>query len=117
MSLTRDQILTAQDEKRIEVDCPEWGGSVFVGTMTAAELERFETIFRRAREEKGDLPLHVRARIAAVCCRDENGKRLFTELDIPALAERSGVVLDRILDAAMNVNGIGPAVMEGMGKG
>ena len=40
--LTRDQILQANDLVTETVEVPEWGGSVFVKSLTGVERDQFE---------------------------------------------------------------------------
>src|SRR5258707_11983730 len=42
MHLSRDAILEAKDREVVEVDCPEWGGSVLVRGMSGKERDMFE---------------------------------------------------------------------------
>ena len=39
--LNKDDIIKANDRKLIEVDVPEWGGSVFLGKMNLSDLLDF----------------------------------------------------------------------------
>jgi hypothetical protein len=97
--LTRDQILQADDLPRERVECPEWGGQVFVRMLTGAERDAIETAIGR----NGDWD-HVRARFAAAFICDEHGQPLFGEHDIPALSAKSAAVLDRVFDAGQRLN-------------
>ena len=42
MTLTKDQILEANDLQSESVTVPEWGGDVLVRTMTGADRDAFE---------------------------------------------------------------------------
>jgi hypothetical protein len=100
MPLSRDQILGAEDLKREEVAVPEWGGSVFVRTMTGSERDRFEAAFVR---DKSD----TRARLAAATICDEGGRLLFAPGDIEALGRKSAAALERVFAVAMRLSRVG----------
>ncbi|MGL4463010.1 MAG: hypothetical protein ACRC1K_12745 [Planctomycetia bacterium] len=109
--LTRDQIQSASDVgRRVEVECPEWGGSVFVREISALERDRWEKqlVKRKGRRVEVDLTGgSVRARFAALVVVDPEGKPLFTASDVPMLSTKSARVLDRIWEAGHKLNGMG----------
>ena len=96
--LTRDQILSAHDLKKVKVDVPEWGGSVFVKTITATERDQFETAIYNSKKKINFA--NVRARLASLTVTDDQGKRLFTPDDISDLGKKSATALDRVFQAA-----------------
>ncbi len=98
MPLSRDSILSADDLPREEVHVPEWGGSVFVRTLTAGERDRFEGWIA------GDQFDRFRAKLAALAVCDEAGARVFTDGDVDALAAKSCKALHRVADAAYRLN-------------
>ncbi|MCG8670213.1 MAG: hypothetical protein MI867_12420 [Pseudomonadales bacterium] len=104
--LNRDQILKADDLKTEVVDVPEWGGQVRVRSLTAGERDTFEaSITDNKKSKSGVVTVNIRARIASMCIVDEENKRIFTEQDIAALGEKSGIALNRVFVAAQNLNG------------
>lgn len=105
MSLTRDQILTADDLQRQEVDVPEWGGSVYVRAMTGLERDRFETSLTNG-QDKGVNLQNIRARLVSLCAIDEEGARLFSDDDAKVLGQKSAKALDRVFDVAQRLNGL-----------
>jgi hypothetical protein len=95
--LNREQILGAQDLTRKEVEVPEWGGSVFVRQLTGGELVKLQRLL--SSDNVLDLvPLVV------MCTVDENGKRIFSDKDVEALAAKNGRVLERIATACLSIN-------------
>ena len=109
MSL-RDLILKADDLKRVPVEVPEWETTVYVRTMTGLEQDRFEVF---AKEEGG---LNVRAALLVASVCDEDGQPVFVAEDIPALGEKSGAALDRLVEVAMRLSGIGKKDMDALEK-
>ncbi len=100
--LTRDQILQANDLPRERVDVPEWGGVVYVRTMTAQERDDFEqsTLGEDGRPSMGN----IRARLAVCTVVDEDGNRLFEDGDAEALGRKSASAVNRIFEVAQRLN-------------
>lgn len=107
LSLSREDILSAKDLDLTRVEVPEWGGYVFVRTLTGAERDAFEAsvIDPRSRTPKM-LMVNVRAKLASLTVCDDTGKRLFTEEDIEALGGKSASALQRVFDIATEINAL-----------
>jgi hypothetical protein len=109
--LTRDQILSLKASLPTEeVQVPEWGGSVFVRTLTAAERDRFETLFTRGKQA------NFRALIVAFTACDADGKSLFAEEDAAAIGAMPVKPVQRIFDVAMRLNAITDADVDELEK-
>jgi hypothetical protein len=100
MALSKSAILAAEDKKMIDHEVPEWGGSVKLRVMTGTERDRFESEFVNGNKSV-DM---VRAKLVAKCLCDEEGKRIFSEAEIPTLGEKSAAVLDRLFSECMKLN-------------
>jgi hypothetical protein len=98
--LSKDAILKAEDLDTEDVEVPEWGGSVRVRGMTAAERDKFEQIM------SGENVANIRANLVARTVVDENGERLFTDADIGELGKKSAQALDRVFDASSRLSGL-----------
>lgn len=104
MALSREQILQADGHRRECVPVPEWGGDVYVRTMTGRERDRWESdALPEERDGKPNLD-NIRARLLVLTLCDETGKRLFAAEDAAALGEQPADVLDRLYDAARKLN-------------
>ena len=115
--LTRDEILGASDIKTEDVHVPEWGGTVRVKGLTAAQRDRFENASISQRGRSVDLNLaNIRARLAAMSIVDETGATIFTDADIRALGDKSAAALDRVFEACSRLNGIGEDDIEELAK-
>lgn len=109
--LDRNAILKLADEplpvERVAV--PEWGGDVFVRTLTCKERDDFEARCAPrivdGKERPGDLK-NLRGRQAALVLCDEKGKRLFTDDDAGQLGDMSVKAVERVLEAARRLNGL-----------
>lgn len=96
--LSREAILGACDLPRREVPVPEWGGTVWVRVLAAEERVAFTSL-------PDDIPLdQAMAMMVAGAAVDAEGRRMFTEADIPALRQKSFEALKRVFDAAVEFN-------------
>lgn len=111
MTLTREQILEADDLRMEEVMVPEWGGTVWVRGMSGAERSMVEeyTASHPGREA-------LRAIVTATCTRNEAGERLFTLEDVEALNDKNGAALQRVFEAASRLSSMLPAAAEKLRK-
>ena len=101
--LDRDAILKSKDlTETVEVPVPEWDGSVRLAMLNGAQREQLEDLLAKA--QKGQHNYLIRATVAALSIVGEDGARLFKDSEIPALAKKSFVALDRIFDAALALN-------------
>ena len=98
--LSKDSILNSNDIPNDVVEVPQWGGSVKVRGMTAGERDRFEDMIRT----KGLGAL--RATLAGMCIIDEDGKRLFTDIEVNKLADKSAEALDLVVEVASRLSGL-----------
>jgi len=96
--LTRDQILGLEDSKKVEVKIPEWGGSVFIKTMSSLERDSFELDFTENKKA------NFRAKLAVKTVCDENGELLFTEKDALELGRKNAAAMSRIFNEASKLN-------------
>lgn len=101
--LSRDQILEADDSKTVDVEVPEWGGTVRVKAMSGQQRDRYEIYVTENR--KSDR-IQVRAQLVALCAVDDAGKRVFTDKDVTRLGHKSAAALDRVWAAARNLSGL-----------
>lgn len=105
--LSREEILGRDDLKREEVRIPEWGGQVWVRTMTGYEKDWWEA--QNYGADADLLPyqqrlLNMRARLAAITVCDAEGVSLFTLNDIDMLTRKSAPALDRIWTVASRLS-------------
>jgi hypothetical protein len=104
--LTRDAILSCNDLETVEVQVPEWGGSVLARGLTAHEKGQFEQAMITVSGSTVNLELDSsRANLVYFGCVDENGMRLFRREDLPRLNQKSAVAMDRVADAVRKLSG------------
>jgi len=116
--LTRDQILKADDLPRELVKVPEWGGELYIATLTGADRDSYEAsiIERDAHGNVKQNFTNMRAKLVARCAVDEKGKRIFKDADIVELGFKSAAALDRCFGVASRLNAVSDEDMEGLAK-
>ena len=115
--LTRDQILNAQDIQTEEVHVSEWGGTVLVRALDGEERDALEASMIQGKGKNAQVNLkNLRAKLVARSMVDENGKRLFEDGDIPALAKKSAAALNRVYEVAQRLSGITPEDVDELTK-
>lgn len=116
MALSRDQILSAPDAAATPlkaVKVPEWGGEVFVRSLSGAERDALEASLLADRKgDKRDRLRNIRARFVVASACDENGVLLFKESDIETLGNKAAKPIDRLYAATQKLNGLSPDDVE-----
>ena len=102
MILTAEQIKKANDIKTIELNVPEWGGSVKIAEFNVKTRGEFELWVQKNKDNLASM----RERLALLVLVDEHGNKLFNEADLPILQGKNGKILDRIFEAACKLNGL-----------
>lgn len=110
MFLTRDQILQANDLPREEVQVPEWGGSIFVRSLTVGERLKLE---EKSQTESGG---HSVVRLITMAACDEHGVALFEDSDIELLRGKSARAFLRVKEAANRLNALTDRDLEDIEK-
>jgi hypothetical protein len=103
MALTKEQILKANDLKTIEIDVPEWGGSVKVQTMTGSARQQFQEALN---VPKGKLPKNMMEALLVATLIDDKGGPLFSADDVAELAKKSSLAIQRVWEVAADLNGL-----------
>ena len=106
--ISRDQFLQPMTAKPVDVPVPEFGDGcvVPVWPLTAREWTQFQTE-QQGRDGKPNAKAKlVRERLVVRCCRDDHGVSLFTDADIAAIGEQNCGIVERLVNAALEVSGI-----------
>lgn len=110
--LTREAILAVQDTAIELVAVPEWGGSVYVKSLTGRERDSFEAGLV-SHDGKNIVKYDdIRARLVSRTACDSMGKRLFTEADVYDLTKKSAAALQRVFEVAQRLSGIAEGSVE-----
>lgn len=105
MLLDKNSILDANDLKHEDVEVPEWGGTVRVRSLTAAD--RYG-LLDASLDSGGEINRQkfVLGMLAAAIV-DESGDRLFTDGEVLQLSSKSFAALDRLIPVSNRLNGLG----------
>jgi hypothetical protein len=109
--LTAQDILAVQDIKVVPVDVPEWGGRVYVRSMSGTTRERYVESIREIKgkgkkQEIKILLIESGAKLAQQTMCDKDGNLLFTPQQVRELGEKSSAALQRVIDKAAELNGL-----------
>jgi hypothetical protein len=113
MALTKDQILAADDMGLLEVQVPEWGGSVFVRVMTVGERDSYENEWM---VNKATGVNNFRSKFLQRVLCNEKGELLFSRDEVEKLAAKSAKVIGRVWEAAMRHNHLSDKDVEELAK-
>ena len=104
----RDAILNATALPTEAVDVPEWGVTVHVRTLTAAERDAYQASLVKVKKDGSveRAPDNASGRLAALAISDERGNRLFTDDDAADLGRKSAKALARVTEAAARLSGL-----------
>jgi hypothetical protein len=103
--LTKDAILQADDLEYEELEVPEWGGTVRIRALSGKERDAYEASMRQQRGKEFIANLaNIRAKLVVKCVVGEDGERLFTDQDAPAVGEKSAAALDRIFEVCARLS-------------
>lgn len=108
--LTREAILAASDLRTEDVPMPEWGGDVRLRVLTGTERDAFGKSLIGA-DGKADMSGYE-AKLLALCIVDEAGNRVFSSIDVTALAGKSAPALRRAYEVAERLNAMGSAAVD-----
>src|SRR5690554_3545198 len=116
--LSKTDILGADDIPHEDVSVPEWGGTVRVRGLTGGQRSLIEATMIAAKGQEVSVRTEafktLRERLVAACLVDESGKRLFSDKEVGALAEKSGKVLGRLFEIAQRLSGMDDDAVEEM---
>ena len=107
MVLSKANILGAQDFtiSRILVDA--WGGEVCLRPFSARLKDKIEQMSQSSAK---DIQRRAISLAGSIC--DENGKLIFVEKDIEALADKDGNAVDLVMVRILEINGLTEAELD-----
>ncbi|EFC78984.1 hypothetical protein, partial [Parafrankia sp. EUN1f] len=105
--LTRDAILAVDDRKSVDVECPEWGGTVRLRSISGAQRDQFEQscLVQKGKTRQVNMR-NARAKLIILCAVDEDGARMFSDADLALLTKKNAKPLDRLFGEAQKLCGL-----------
>lgn len=112
---SKDEILSQSSLPTEVVHVPEWGGDVWVATLSAMDGDKCTTEWtRRGKEQNFEA---CRALAVAWCVVDESGKRVFDpDTDVDKLNAQPNGVIQKLFDKACELNRFTKADQEALVK-
>lgn len=112
--LTKLQIIAANDLKTMDVDVPEWGGTVRIVAATPAVIKAVRAAGKTKKDETDE---SFGYRLMAKSIVDENGATIFELKDIADLEAKSLAAVKRVMDAINELNAFTTKVEAGNDSG
>ena len=109
MKIGNRSSLKAIPRKTVQVEFPEFDTTYLLREMSGTDRDKFEiAAFREDGEGKRHVePLHLRARMVALCMVDENGNRLYADDEIEMLSDEiPASAIGKLFVAAQKLNGL-----------
>ena len=114
--ITKEQMLAATKRKYVTVQA--FGSEVRIRVMTTSERTAFE---QSLQDRKGRVDSNkqatMRERLIAACVADADGELMFTESDLPQLANLPADDAERLVDAIQRACGWTKSDIESLGNG
>lgn len=89
------------------MEVPEWGGHLFVRSLTGAERDAFEDSMRTGKGRNISVNLqNFRARLVVLTACDEAGAAIFEDTDVRRLGEKSAAALEHVYAVAARLAGL-----------
>jgi hypothetical protein len=110
MALSKSAILAAFDVKTEKVSVPEWGGDVYIKTLSGTERDAFEDGYSNEKMK------NFRPRFLVLTLCDESGERLFSDAEVDSLGKKSSTVIARLFDKAWGLNAFRTEDVDALGK-
>ena len=115
--LDRSSILSVSDLRIEKVEVPEWGGCVYIKSLSGKERDAFEaSMFEGRGKNRKENLANLRARLLVRVLVDKSGKRIFQESDANALGNKNAQALDRCFTKARELSGMTEEDVEEMVK-
>ncbi len=119
VELTADLIFSTDDMKIEKVYVPEWNqggrkGYVYIKQASAREQDKFEQDSRG--KNGGPNLMHMRARLVATSLVNAKGEKLFNDEQVIKLSNKSGAVLNRLIDKITALNHVTTDDLEKIAK-
>jgi len=111
--LTKQQIIDVNDLEAVEVEVPEWGGSVLVRPLTAKQRGQFTATLVDQRQGGRTLRLQeIQIRLCGLSIVGEDGKRLFSDAELSTLGGKSSAALQHVFEEAQRLSGLSDEQVE-----
>lgn len=97
--LTAESILSAEDFTYADVDCPEWGGTVRVRSLSGAQRVTLKKAMDSGQTDIDEM-------LCVMSIVDADGNRIFSRSQIGELGKKNTMPITRIAIRALEISGL-----------
>lgn len=108
--LDKAAIMAASDVKLEKVHVPEWGGDVYIKTLSGTERDTFEDAYSQEKMK------NFRSRFLSLTLCGKDGSRLFDDNEVDVVGKKSATVINRLFEKAWAFNAFRSEDVDAMGK-
>lgn len=108
--LDKAAIMAASDTKLEKVHVPEWGGDVYIKTLSGTERDTFEDAYSQEKMK------NFRSRFLTLTLCDKDGERLFADGEVDALGKKRADIINRLFEKSWSFNAFRNEDVEALGK-
>lgn len=115
MILSKKDILNINDREHVDIEVPEWGGTLRIYVMSLRERMVLEGLVGGKSGKKSPKSDKVSSEqekimfLLRTCLKDEDGKDMFDENEVSMLLDKDSKVVYRIFEKCIEVNNLGGA--------
>ena len=97
--LTAESILQAEDFSYADVECPEWGGTVRVRSLSGAQRVTLRKAIDAGQSDVDEM-------LCVMSIVDEDGNRIFNRNQIGELSKKNTIAITRIAKRVLEISGL-----------
>lgn len=97
--LTADSILQAEDFAYADVDCPEWGGTVRIRSLSGAQRVTLKKAIDNGQSDIDEM-------LCVMCVVDEDGNRIFNQKQLAELSKKNTKAISRVAIRVLEISGM-----------
>lgn len=97
--LTAESILQADDFTFADVECPEWGGTVRIRSLSGAQRVQLKKAIDNHNDDIDEM-------VCVMCIVDEDGNRILNRNQIGELSKKNTKAITRIAIRALEISGM-----------
>lgn len=97
--LTAENILSADDFVYADVECPEWGGTVRVRSLSGAQRVTLKKAIDSGRDD-------IDETLCVMCIVDADGNRILNRDQIGQLSKKNTKAITRVAVKALEISGM-----------
>lgn len=106
MALDKAAILAKAKPRIIEVQVPEWDGTVYLREITAGQRDQFDAWQLAQTDDTRFRDIRARLLVMSLC--DADGNLMFSISEITTVSDFPASVVNRLWESAIDLNGMRP---------